>query len=251
MKEPEGWAEDDYERPYRTRGAGHRLESRDWYLHGAGVRARSADVAINYHSNADAALGVAAKVRSLGRRAEVYQADVTSEADCERLAAQTVADFGHVDILVNNAGIGASTIGMPTIGDLTTHDLESLLAHHVKGPFFLSRALLPQMRTLGRADIIMVSSQAAQSLAARMGVVYNIAKAGMEALAHTIAKEERQYGARVNIVAPGLVDTELGELLIKVRSGQELLDAVRDKAALRLRLRARGHRQRNRLPLLG
>jgi NAD(P)-dependent dehydrogenase (short-subunit alcohol dehydrogenase family) len=188
---------------------------------------QGADVAVNYNSSAEAAADVAAQVRALGRRAEIYQADVTSEADCQRLADRAVADFGRVDILVNNAGIGASTIGMPTIGELTTEDLERLLAHHVKGPFFLSKALLPQMRQLGRADIVMVSSVAAQNLAPRMGP-YNIAKAGMEALAHTIAKEERQHGIRANIVAPGLVDTELGELLVKVRSGVEL-DTVREK----------------------
>src|SRR4051812_4392857 len=76
-----------------------------------------ADVAINYHANADAAAEVAAKVRALGRRAEAFQADVTSEADCQRLANEAVAAFGRVDILVNNAGVGASSIGMPTIQD--------------------------------------------------------------------------------------------------------------------------------------
>src|SRR4051794_6474411 len=177
-----------------------------------------ADVAINYHANADAAAEVAAKVRALGRRAEAFQADVTSETDCQRLAEEAVAAFGRVDILVNNAGVGASSIGMPTIQDTTPQQLDSLLSHHVKGPFYLSKALLPQMRGLGRGDIIMVSSVAAQGLSARMGP-FNIAKAGMEALAHTLAKEERQHGIRTNIVAPGLVDTEMGALLIQTRSG--------------------------------
>jgi 3-oxoacyl-[acyl-carrier protein] reductase len=116
---------------------------------------------------------------------------------------------------------------MPSILDTTPEQLERLLAHHVKGPFHLSRALLPSMRQRDRGDIIMVSSVAAQGFAPRMGP-YSIAKAGMEALAYTLAKEERQYGVRVNVVAPGLVDTELGELLIQTRSGVDL-DSVRDK----------------------
>jgi NAD(P)-dependent dehydrogenase (short-subunit alcohol dehydrogenase family) len=184
-----------------------------------------AGVAVNYHSNAAAAEAVAAAVRGLGGRAEVYQADVTSEADCARLAEAVVRDFGQLDVLVNNAGIGASTIGMPPIIDLTPEQLERLLAHHIKGPFYLSKALLPHLRTRGRADIIMVSSVATQNLAPRMGS-YNIAKAGMEALAHTLAKEERQHGIRVNIVAPGLVETELGGLLVKRRWGTDF-DAIR------------------------
>jgi NAD(P)-dependent dehydrogenase (short-subunit alcohol dehydrogenase family) len=187
-----------------------------------------ADVAVNYHTSRDGAEVTAAEVRALGRRAEVYQGDITVKDDCLRLAESALRDFGHVDILVNNGGIGASTIGVPLIIDTTTEQMESLFAHHVMGGFHLSQALLPQMRTLGRGDIIMISSQAAQSLAAKMGP-YNIAKAGMEALAHTLAKEERQYGIRVNIVAPGLVDTELGELLVqRLRGLESIADAQKN-----------------------
>ncbi len=56
----------------------------------------------------------------------------------------------------------------------------------------------------------MVSSFAAQALRAHMGA-YSVSKAGMEAIAFTLAKEEREHGIRVNIVAPGLVDTDMGD----------------------------------------
>ena len=59
-----------------------------------------------------------------------------------------------------------------------------------------------------------IPSVAAQGFAARMGT-YNVAKAGMEAL----AKEERQHGIRVNVVAPGLVETDMGRRLMKFRAG--------------------------------
>ncbi|MDO9445415.1 MAG: SDR family NAD(P)-dependent oxidoreductase, partial [Dehalococcoidia bacterium] len=67
------------------------------------LAADGADIAINYHANPDAAAAVAAEVRALGRRVEVYQADVAEEADCTRLAEAALRDFGKVDILVNNA----------------------------------------------------------------------------------------------------------------------------------------------------
>ncbi len=74
-----------------------------------------ADVAINYHANRAAADLVADKVRSFGRRAEVYQADITSWDDCQRMSEAALSDFGSVDILVNNAGIGYETYGTPLL----------------------------------------------------------------------------------------------------------------------------------------
>src|SRR5690606_9160236 len=77
-----------------------------------------AHVAINYHSSRDAAEGVADRVRSFGRRAEVYQADIRSWEDCERMSQAVLADFGRVDILVNNAGIGYETYGTPLLTEV-------------------------------------------------------------------------------------------------------------------------------------
>jgi NAD(P)-dependent dehydrogenase (short-subunit alcohol dehydrogenase family) len=74
------------------------------------------------------------------------------------------------------------------------------------------------MRELGRGDVVMISSVAAQAYPPRMGV-YSIAKAGMEAMAYTLAKEERQHGIRVNVVAPGLVETDMGQSLVSFARG--------------------------------
>jgi NAD(P)-dependent dehydrogenase (short-subunit alcohol dehydrogenase family) len=76
------------------------------------------------------------------------------------------------------------------------------------------------MRALERGDVVMVSSVAAQLHGPRMGV-YAIAKSGMESMAFTLAKEERAHGIRVNIVSPGLVETDMGKRLVQFRSGVE------------------------------
>src|SRR5260370_42221781 len=70
------------------------------------------------------------------------------------------------------------------------------------------------MRERERGDVVMISSVATRENAAG-GAPYNMAKAALEALAMTLAKEERKRGIRVNIVAPGLVDTEMGRRLVK------------------------------------
>jgi len=182
------------------------------------LAADGADIAINYHSNADAAREVAEEVRALGRRAEIFQADIAEEADCRRLAEETLAAFGKVDILVNNAGIGATAMGRPHVADAEPEAFERLMAAHAYGPFYLAQSLVPQMRDLPRGDVIMISSVAAQGFGATGGT-YSAAKAAMEALAHTLAKEEREHNIHVNIVAPGLVETDMGLALVKFTRG--------------------------------
>jgi NAD(P)-dependent dehydrogenase (short-subunit alcohol dehydrogenase family) len=79
-----------------------------------------------------------------------------------------------------------------------------------------------------RGDIVMISSIATLQMAAG-GAPYSMGKAAMEALALTLAKEEKKHSIRVNIVAPGLVETEMGRRLARATMGiQDLrqLDAV-------------------------
>ncbi len=95
-----------------------------------------------------------------------------------------------------------------------------MLGGNLWGPIYLTLALIADMRAAGRADIIMISSIAAQSMGARMGL-YRVGKASMEALGHTLAKEEKNYGIRVNIVAPGLVDTDMGRKLVSLLPGTD------------------------------
>ena len=169
-----------------------------------------ADVAINYHSSRDAAEDVAQRVRALGRRAETYQADIRSYEDCGRMVEAALGDFSKIDILVNNAGIGYETFGTPLITDIEADDLQQYLSYNTFGCLYMCKLVVPQMRALPRGDVVMVSSFSAQALRARMGA-YSVSKAGMEALAQVLAKEEREHGIRVNIVAPGLVDTAMGD----------------------------------------
>src|SRR5262249_11714624 len=147
--------------------------------------------------------------RALGVKARAYQADVTDAVADARMVEAALRDFGRVDVLVNNAGIGSTAVGRNLVVDTPAEDVQALIDHHTMGSLHLCKLLVPQMREPGRGDVIMISSQAAQQLGAN-SVTYNIAKAGMEALAYTLAKEERKYGIRVNIVAPGLVDTDMG-----------------------------------------
>ncbi len=179
-----------------------------------------ADVAINYASNAEAAEETAQAVRAIGRRAEAYQADIAGAEACEAMAQAALADLGPIDILVNNAGIGSASVGRPIVAETPAEDMQRLFDVHTMGSLHMCKLLVPQMRERERGDVVMISSVAAQGFGANGGV-YNVAKAGMEALAYTLAREERQHGIRVNIVAPGLVDTEMGLRLVRHTGGVE------------------------------
>jgi len=174
-----------------------------------------ANVAVNYRREAADAEEVVAAIKAMGRKAKAYEASVDDDAACERLIADTVADFGSLSILVNNAGIASRG---QSVADTDPAELRRVVNVHAIAPFVLSRLAIPHLRKAGRGDIIMISSVATLMMSGN-GVPYNMGKAGMEALARTIAKEERKYGIRCNIVAPSLTVTEMGKRLSKATRG--------------------------------
>lgn len=176
-----------------------------------GLAADGADVAVNYQRDEQAAQETVDAIRAVGRRAGAFRASVDDPDDCASLAAAVQDELGPVDILVNNAGIASRG---RSVVDTEVDEVLRLFRTHTLSAFTLSKLLLPAMRTRPRGDIVMISSGATSVLAAN-SAPYNMAKAAQEALAVTLAKEERAHGVRVNVVAPGLVDTEMGRRLVK------------------------------------
>jgi len=179
------------------------------------LAAEGADIAVNYNRDAESAEETVAEIRKMGRKANAYQAAVENFEDDEAMVNQVVADMGPIGILVNNAGIASKG---RAVADTDPEELHRVVGVHAFGPHYLSRLALPSMKTLDRGDIIMISSAATKGLSAN-GAPYNMGKTAMEALAFTLYKEVRPFGIRVNVVAPGLVDTEMGRRLVKATQG--------------------------------
>ncbi|HJL53940.1 MAG TPA: SDR family oxidoreductase [Arenicellales bacterium] len=177
-----------------------------------------ANVAINYSSNEAAAQEVARVVTGLGCKAHIYQANVGDETACSAMVEQAISDFGQIDVLVNNAGLGSAAVNRPAIADATNEQWNTLLDVNLWGPIYLCRSLVPHMREADRSDVIMISSIAAQALNPGFGV-YAVSKAALEAMAHTLAREEKSHGMRVNMIAPGLVDTDMGRRIVEATGG--------------------------------
>jgi 3-oxoacyl-[acyl-carrier protein] reductase len=180
-----------------------------------GLAQDGADVAINYRRDEESARETVAQIEKLGRHARAYAASVDDFAHCEGMVGAALADFGHIDILVNNAGNASRGL---TVADTDPDELERTVRTHAFGAWSCSKLVLPSMRTRPRGDIVMISSAATLHMAAN-SAPYNMAKAALEALAATLAKEERRHGIHVNVVAPGLVDTEMGRRLVKGAMG--------------------------------
>ena len=139
----------------------------------------------------------------------------TTPSRTPRMVDAVVADFGAIDILVNNAGVArrGNAVADTDPAEMTRVDRHP--RHRAPPP---GRLVLPSMRTRPRGDIVMISSVATSHYAGN-GAPYNMGKAALEALAFTLAKEERPHGIHVNVVAPGLVETDMGVRLARAMTG--------------------------------
>lgn len=172
---------------------------------------RGAAVAINWRKDEESALETLEAVRALGVPAVMVQGSVDDQERHASLVAEVTDELGPIDILVHNAGIASRG---STVENTQTEEVERVLRVHAIGPHGLTRHVLPGMRAADRGDIVFLSSVAAHVLPAG-GAPYNMGKAASDGLAYTLAKEEAAHGIRVNIVAPGLVTTEMGDRLMR------------------------------------
>jgi NAD(P)-dependent dehydrogenase (short-subunit alcohol dehydrogenase family) len=179
------------------------------------LAAAGADVAVNYHRDEESARATVADIEQLGRRALLCKAAVDEPAECTAMVDAVADGLGPIDILVCSAGIASRG---RTVAETDPREIEKLWRVHAYSAAVLARAVLPGMREQPRGDIVMISSAATRLMAANSGP-YNMAKAALEALAFTLAKEEGRHGIHVNVVAPGLVDTEMGRRLARATAG--------------------------------
>jgi 3-oxoacyl-[acyl-carrier protein] reductase len=187
------------------------------------LAADGATIAVNYRRDADAAADTVAAIRAAGGDASAFQASVDDADACASMIDAVVSEFGRLDILVCNAGIASRG---NSVADTDPAEMMRVVAAHAFGPHHLARLAVPHLRTRDRGDIVMISSVATSNYAAN-GAPYSMGKAAMEALAFTLAKEERAHGIHVNVVAPGLVETEMGVRLARSFTGNRDLADLR------------------------
>ena len=165
-----------------------------------GARVVAADVAGN------AVREVAAGIRDAGGAATAVVADVSCEDGVEAVVGTAEDEFGPVDVLVNNAGVELKKL----VEDTSLAEWERVLTTNLTSAFLMSRRVIRGMKDRRRGVIVMNSS-VGNFIAATKSSAYGASKAGMMALARSLALEGAPYGIRVNAVCPGVIDTPMNE----------------------------------------
>lgn len=167
------------------------------------------DVVLTYNTNKEAADEVVAEVQSLGQKAHSLQLDTSNvrvfETFQKQLSELLNKDYGaaNIDYLINNAG----TALYAPVSEVTEEQMDSIFNIHFKGVFFLTQKLLPLINEGG--GIINISSGLTR-LTMPGSSVYAAQKTAVETLSRYMAQELGRRKIRVNVVAPGAIETDFG-----------------------------------------
>lgn len=146
------------------------------------------------------------QARALGGQALAVQADVSQDGDVRRLVDAVLKEYGALDILINNAGISE---GGP-FQDLTPDEWDRVMGTNLRGPFLVTRLVLPLMRTRRQGHIINISSESGLSYY-EGDAAYGTSKHALNDLGEYIQRECQSDNVRVNTICPGMVVSEMSE----------------------------------------
>ena len=170
-----------------------------------------AHIVVNYRRDAAAADATVHAIQELGGRAAALQADVSEWGAVQAMVEQALRHFGHLDIVVANSGIASR---VAPLWDLDVDHWHKVININLHGVFYTCRATVGHLVQRKSGNVILISSIGADACGP-MGAPYYVAKAGVNALTKSLAKECAAAGVRVNCIAPGLVATDMGDRMMK------------------------------------
>jgi 3-oxoacyl-[acyl-carrier protein] reductase len=170
--------------------------------------AQGDNVVINYRSNAQGAKDVATDVEAAGGHGLLIAGDVTDPATARKLFASANETFGRVDGFVHAAGPENAPIGFDA---LSWPQLQEQFEVHVGGAFSGAKEAVPFMAAAGSGSMVFIGSIYAEGVPPAQQLRYAVAKAGLAALARSLAVELGPKGIRVNVVSPGMTKTKMIE----------------------------------------
>jgi len=180
-----------------------------------------ADVAIGYRREKEAALATLKEIESRGRRGFAFAADVRDAAAVEAMVKGAAHALGALDVVVANAGVATR---FEPVHEVEIGYWQRILDTDLNGVFYTIHAALPILRAQGSGVILSISSIAADACGANGGP-YVAAKAAVNALTTVVARENAACGIRANVIAPGLVRTDIADKLIEFH-GEAMLKSI-------------------------
>ncbi len=179
-----------------TRGIGHAIAKR--------FAMEGCNVAFCGRTRGTAMETVEQELTSLGVKAKGYATDVADYASAQAFVKEVLSDFGSVDILVNNAGITDDS----AVKRMTEEQFDRVVGVNLKSVFCMTKAIQPSMWKQGHGSIVNIGSVV--GIAGNYNQAnYAASKAGIIGFSKSCAKEFAARNIRVNVVAPGFVETEM------------------------------------------
>lgn len=161
-------------------------------------------IVVNYMGDKQGAEQTLAMVEEAGGQGEVYQFDVTDGETTDKVIEDIAERKGGIDILINNAGIIADGLFMM----MSPENWQLVIDTSLNGFYNMTRPVIEKMVRRRKGVIVSISS--ASSLMANRGQAnYSAAKAGLNAASRAVSTEVARLGIRVNVVAPGLIETDM------------------------------------------
>lgn len=185
-----------------------------------GLAGAGADVVFTYREQRGEADAVVAEISKLGRRALALPMDVTNRSSVEA-AARDARHFGQISILVNNAGINKPT----DFDKVSDADWDTILDTNLKGPFICAQVFLPLLADAGGGSIVHIGSVSGQYGGPRTAH-YAASKAGLLSLAQVIARFGAASNVRSNVVAAGLIASDMGNAGLQAASVQKAAEGI-------------------------
>ncbi len=180
---------------------------------------QGAAVAINYRESEKQAQELKATIEKGGGKAIITKGDVRKQEDAERIVRETVEAFGAIHILVNNAGFNRDTLLLR----MSVQDWDEVMDTNLKAVFLCTKAALRPMMKERWGRVINIGS--VSGLAGNAGQAnYAAAKSGLLGFTRAVAREMGSRNVTANVVAPGLIPTELTKDIRK-----EIVEGVRQR----------------------
>lgn len=145
-------------------------------------------------------------IRESGGEVLAVSADVADQDDVDALLKTTLQRYGRIDILINNAGVYAGE----RLEKTTIQDWDKVMAINLRGPFLMTRAVLPIMNAQKGGHIINISSESGLNYY-QDDAAYGTSKHALNALSEYTQRENQSQNVRVNAICPGMVVTEMTE----------------------------------------
>lgn len=184
-----------------------------------------ADVVVNYRNNLKGGEETGERIRQMGRKVAVLQADVAKIDAARKLVEDSIAALGGLDVLVNNAGIEKRAAFL----EVSEEEYRAVVDVDMTGPFFLTQAFVRHVVGEKRPGKVINISSVHEELPFPHFTPYCMAKGGLKMMMRNLAVELGSCGITVNNIAPGAIETPINRQLLE---DPKLLNAVRQNIPL-------------------